>query len=258
VPDAYRWLLLVALAGIAAAVLLTAARSRRHRQLIRQDPTPIDRMTPGAPLAFVAGRAAAGPGGPLTAPLSGAACVWFEVTVEKAVRVRFNRTVWRPAWRGGPGCPFALTDSTGAVLVSDELPRHSIVDTPAAELREQTFDKHTGARSPAGDPWITALIHLLDAGGQRALADHLRRGGGGVRCVEQVLRNGTRLGVVGRPRDTGAGVVLERTLTRVGGATPASLKRLREMSGKDGGGSLGFVVLVLLIVAGWAWATLTR
>src|SRR5689334_13821769 len=79
-------------AGIEAGVGVVSKKvgtARRRRAIDKAEPV-ID----GAPggLREIRGRATAGTGGTITAPLSGRACVWYAITVHE----RYH------AWRPGP------------------------------------------------------------------------------------------------------------------------------------------------------------
>ncbi|ROO86165.1 E3 ubiquitin ligase [Actinocorallia herbida] len=106
--------LLCALVLTVALVLAQIARGRRA-MMTRNETLTYARLTAGGPawgLCEVTGTAEPGPGGPLTAPLSGRPCVWYRAVARQktASGVSFFHTDVSAA-------PIVLNDGTGRITV---------------------------------------------------------------------------------------------------------------------------------------------
>jgi hypothetical protein len=100
--------------------LLIWSDRRERRRIARLSVSPCAEATrPGQRLCVVEGRSRPGAAGPLTAPLSGAPCVWYfsQVTENVDDDVESSRLVWET----GGAMAFAVQDETGSVLVDGSL-----------------------------------------------------------------------------------------------------------------------------------------
>lgn len=139
---------------VAVVFALLGVRARRRGQTIAETPTTrcadvgdlVASAANGADQRVeCAGRAAPGPGGPVSAPFSTRACVWYRSTITehywdtehrrdsdgrtRTERVRRQREVSDDRAEA----PFALTDDSGTVLVD---PRKARMDQPERVLNE--------------------------------------------------------------------------------------------------------------------------
>jgi hypothetical protein len=98
-------------------------------------PRPVKNLGEVSGRAMVHGRAAAGPGGVYTAPLSGTPCVWY-LASESTVRGDDRQTEesFSPE-------PFVLDDGTGRVLVG---PRCPALEQLAPSYRDVREEEQTG------------------------------------------------------------------------------------------------------------------
>jgi hypothetical protein len=188
----------IVLVVIAGGAAFFAVRQRRDvGTMDSTHTTPCGDVTGGAVPAGgrceVAGTAAAGPGGLLTAPLTGQPCVWYRTTTV----MRY----WEYEWRGTgedrtkqrvqktetvaddvSEQPFAVVDTTGSALVAPA--QADIVDPTVAAQR---FD-HESA-TVAGGTVERVLGHLAQLGAQGGVDGYER--------TERVLAEGTPLFVMG-------------------------------------------------------------
>lgn len=80
--------------------------------------TPIARIRSAAQgYVHLEGEAGAPPEGPITAPLSGLPCVWWDYKIERYQRAANNRNEWRVIDRATSVAPFSLRDRDGECLV---------------------------------------------------------------------------------------------------------------------------------------------
>ena len=80
--------------------------------------TPIARIRSAAQgYVHLEGEAGAPPEGPITAPLSGLPCVWWDYKIERYQRAANNRNEWRVIDRATSVAPFSLRDHDGECLV---------------------------------------------------------------------------------------------------------------------------------------------
>ncbi|MFG1675399.1 hypothetical protein [Micromonospora sp. NPDC049282] len=225
----------VALAGflgfamlVLAPVLLALAVSggRQHRWVRRHAVSPCAALRPGAgmPRRFaVYGETAPGPDGPVVAPLSGVEAVWIRTTVYSVDTVGdpgLTRTA--VLWEQSAGDPFGVADRTGTAVVSADILQASTVD-PRLSVWARTrlpvahagptpvrtvVDEETTSHRRNGR-WLQQFV---DRG--EVPADAARRVDA-VRVVEQVVRPGVPLHVIGEPAVLDGGVVA-LTLPRTG------------------------------------------
>ncbi|GLY74731.1 hypothetical protein Airi01_029980 [Actinoallomurus iriomotensis] len=122
-------LLSAGLEASAGVVSKKVGTARRRRVIHKAEPITGDT----AGLREINGRVAAGPGGPVTAPLSGLACAWYAVTVYERYR----------AWRPGPLGP---TDVIRDIRVAQQLagPLHVTGDTAAVRVDPRGADLELG------------------------------------------------------------------------------------------------------------------
>lgn len=238
--------------GLVILPLRTHRSNRGARAAADAGPTPADqvawraREAPGAAVS-VEGVAGEGPGGPLTAPLSGRECVWHRVVeIERRTHRRTGRR--RPS---GPrtevrehvirdeasAAPFALSDDRGACLVLPE----------GADVRDldPVVDRHDEATSRPEDLRRVGVGRLsveVDTGNLR-----------GTVTREYVIEAGRRLsaagaavagehgGAVGRP-DEGAFIISTRPMTEVAGA--ARRGTVRSLAVGAGVAVLGAVLIL--------------
>ncbi|MEV0403518.1 GIDE domain-containing protein [Actinoallomurus sp. NPDC050550] len=189
-------------AGVEAgadAMAKTIGKARRRRAMDKAEPL-VDNA-PGGPRE-VAGRAVTGPGGTVTAPLSGLPCVWYAVTVLERY--------W--AWRPGPLGP---TRVVRHIKVAEQLsgPLYVSGDTAAVrvdahgaelELGEPAFAEFED--TPHG-PLIARLAALL---GAPPRPRHRERTIGLV-VEERVITDGEPLRVVGPARTELGDLVLAKS-----------------------------------------------
>jgi hypothetical protein len=80
--------------------------------------TPVARIRSAAQgYVHLEGRAAAAPEGPILAPLSGLACVWWDYKIEKRESTGNGRNQWHLIDRAASVAPFSLRDADGECLV---------------------------------------------------------------------------------------------------------------------------------------------
>lgn len=106
---------------------------RRHRLVSRTPLQPITQWRAGARRQAVEGLLAPGPGGPLIAPFSGEACVWYHAELLATVDPgdQGGQTT-HVVWQITSALP-ALRDGTGALLVDSSLLRDEQVSDLAVE-----------------------------------------------------------------------------------------------------------------------------
>ena len=145
----------------------------------------------------IGGKAQPGPGGPLTAPISGQPCVWYRATV--------THRSWRNVKTGSgehrrterreendvvsdemSQAPLLVDDGSGQVLVD---PRGADVDHP--EVSFDRFEPHTGGEQ--GGTEISAFGITVRTGSDGGTLGFHRR--------EQIIRPGRVLYVLGEVRD---------------------------------------------------------
>jgi hypothetical protein len=99
---------------------LTWSARRERRRVARLSVTRCaDVPTSGHRVCAVEGRSWPGAAGPLTAPLSGAPCVWyFSQVVERTIS---DGDSTRLVWEAGGDMAFTVRDETGSVLVDGRL-----------------------------------------------------------------------------------------------------------------------------------------
>lgn len=131
-------------AGIGAASR-SIGEARRRRAISRAEPLTDERA--GRPRE-VTGRAVAGPGGPVTAPLSGEPCVWYAVVVSERYR----------AWRPGPLGP---TEVERHVELAEHTSGPLHVTAGAATVRVDT----RGADLDLGEPEFCEFVAPGETGG---------------------------------------------------------------------------------------------
>lgn len=150
----------VILFGMAGVALAAAISARRRAALIDATPT--------SPIAFAENgyRAFEGaveaPGGlTLTAPLTGAACCWFSVIVERAVPSKQSTSPWRTVRELTSTTPFLVRDSTGACAIypfgAEVVPTDQALWTGATEVPTD--------RSPARVPGGASTSSTIEIAG---------------------------------------------------------------------------------------------
>jgi hypothetical protein len=137
----------------AGAVSKRVGSARRQRAIDRAEPlTDATSRTPRE----LRGHAVIGPGGPVTAPLSGRACAWYSVTV----RERYQ------AWRPGPLGPTKTVREAGIGELTSG-PLHVTGDTTSVRVDVRGADLDLGSPAFAefedspGGPLAARLTGLL-------------------------------------------------------------------------------------------------
>jgi hypothetical protein len=213
---------------IMAPVLLALAVSngRERRWIGRHPVSPCAAMRPRTDLPeryAVYGETVPGRDGPVVAPLSGEAAVWYRTTVHSAVSVGdpgLTRTA--VLWDETGGDPFGVADGTGTAAVSATIlqastyqgdlslrarTRHPVGWAGPAPVRTVVDEETTSHRRPG--PWLQQFI---DRG---LVPPDAARGVDRVTVTEQIVPRGVLLHVIGKPAilDSGA---LALTLPRTG------------------------------------------
>jgi hypothetical protein len=120
------WLLWSGLAGVAVLSLWGFLHWLRHSRLLEDNPSARIRNAP-AGYVELAGTAAALPGEPVRAPLSGRECAWWSYRIEERSRHRRGQQGWHVVESGVSDAIFALRDASGESIVD---PEGAVVQTP--------------------------------------------------------------------------------------------------------------------------------
>jgi hypothetical protein len=184
-------LMTIVAAGIeagAGAVSKKVGSARRRRMIHKAE--PVTDATAGRSRQ-IAGRAVVGAGGPITAPLSGAPCVWYVVTV----RERYQ------AWRPGPlGPTKVIRETRVAQRISG--PLHIMGDMATVRVDARGADlelgrpEFTAFEDLPGGPLAARLASIL---GDRLRPRHRDRTIG-FSVEEHVVRADEQLYAVGQAR----------------------------------------------------------
>ncbi len=154
--------------------------------------TPLARIRSAAQgyvhLEGVAGQPAEGP---ITAPLSGLPCVWWDYTIEHRREVGNNRHEWHVTDRATSVTPFSLSDADGECLVGP-------VGADVTPTSRETW---------YGDLPRPACLPGLEGRGWRADCDY--------RYTERVISPGARLTVLGELRSRSAVVSIEQEVGKI-------------------------------------------
>src|SRR5579883_150324 len=154
--------------------------------------TPLARICSAAQgyvhLEGVAGQPAEGP---ITAPLSGLPCVWWDYTIEHRREVGNNRHEWHVTDRATSVTPFSLSDADGECLVGP-------VGADVTPTSRETW---------YGDLPRPACLPGLEGRGWRADCDY--------RYTERVISPGARLTVLGELRSRSAVVSIEQEVGKI-------------------------------------------
>jgi hypothetical protein len=154
--------------------------SSARRNRIFSD-TPIVRIRSAAQgYVHVQGRADAPPDDPITAPLSGARCVWWDYQIEWRETTSKGKTSWHTIERAASVAPFTLSDGDAECLIGP-------VGAEITPTRKDVWYGDT-ARPPTGPPAL--LAHTLND------RDY--------RYTERVIGVGAALSVLGELRSDSA------------------------------------------------------
>jgi hypothetical protein len=112
-----------------------------------------------AEFVSVSGRAVAGPGGPLTSPVSGADCVWYRVQVERRTRrtrrtgenTHATDTTSETVSDHRSQVAFALDDDTGTLPVEPDRAREHSLELATEQVRSTMADPLAGLSISVGD-----------------------------------------------------------------------------------------------------------
>ena len=115
--SAAHFLVLAVLLGAGTIYALYYLFSSLRRDRFAAD-TPVARIRSAAQgYVHLEGRAGAPPEGPIVAPLSGLACVWWDYKIEKRESTGNGRNQWHIVDRAASVAPFSLRDADGECLV---------------------------------------------------------------------------------------------------------------------------------------------
>lgn len=185
------FLLLTALAaaGMAYAVFRLFVSLRRDR--FAAD-TPIARIRSAAQgYVHLEGAAGFPPEGPLSAPLSGLPCVWWDYRIERREATERNRNEWRVIDRATSVAPFSLHDGDGECLVG---PVGADVTPTSSETWYGDVPRPICLPAPQGRGWSPDRTY---------------------RYTERLVCQGARLTVLGELRSRSAGAAIEQEVGKV-------------------------------------------
>lgn len=171
---------LVALAVGGAWVMYNRPEAVARREMDQRPIVPIQALKIGD-TARIAG-VIRDDGVTLSGPLSGEACVWFEVEVEES-RTRNDREVWDTILKESSVTSFIVEDTTGSVVVRS--PSVEVIARPDRVADVGTFHDATEAQRA-----FLAKHDLSDTG---SLGLNRR-----LRFTERTLSLGERVSVIGR------------------------------------------------------------
>lgn len=160
-----------------------------------------DRFAADTPLAHIRsaaqgyvhleGRAGPPPEGPITAPLSGSPCVWWDYKIEHRTTSGNNSKSWRVVDRASSVAPFSLSDGDAECLVGP-------VGAAVTPTSHETW---------YGDRPRPACLPGLEGRGWRPECDY--------RYTERVIGAGTHLTVMGELRSRSVVESIEREVGKV-------------------------------------------
>jgi hypothetical protein len=181
---------------VAALVLwgIKAGDRRSYRHIAATPATPLASWQPGIRRAAAQAVTGYGPHGPMTGPVSGQDCAWWQVAVDRyPSRGSDDRTGWDALGVfAAPGAP-SIGDGTGHVLVDPKVPARtlgashpvatvtcvrSFSSTPAyvpakmvGKMRSSEELRLTETRLPAGrEVFVVGSVRRDEAGGSPLLA----------------------------------------------------------------------------------------
>jgi hypothetical protein len=179
-------------AGAALVSVYAAYRfllgARRNRVF---SDTPLVRIRSAAQgYVHVQGRASPPPGDPITAPLSGIRCVWWDYQIEKRETSSQGRTSWHTIDRATSVAPFTLSDGDAQCLVGPV----------GAEITPTGKDVWYGdtPRPLAGAPALRQILGDRD-----------------YRYTERVIADGAQLSVLGDLRSNSAVIETDQQVAAV-------------------------------------------
>lgn len=186
---------------VVGLVVLTGGAGRTRRWLDRHPVVASAALEPGAPLPKVArvyGRTAPGRGGPVVAPLSGVAGVWFRTEILVSWG---DASDARTVWEQSAGDPFEVRDGSGSVAVSARMLESSSAFAGLPSPLRVPVDETTGDwRRPR-----PRLQQLIDQG---AIAASKLKYARTVMVWEQVLELDVPIQLIGRPELADSRVLL--------------------------------------------------
>jgi E3 Ubiquitin ligase len=182
-------LALLLAAGTVYAVYWVFASLRRDR--FAAD-TPLAHIRSAAQgYVHLEGRAGPPPEGPITAPLSGSPCVWWDYKIEHRVTNGNSSKSWRVVDSASSVAPFSLSDGDGECLVGP-------VGAAVTPTSHETW---------YGDTPRPACLPGLEGRGWRPECDY--------RYTERVIGAGTHLTVLGELRSRSVFESIEREVGKV-------------------------------------------
>jgi hypothetical protein len=203
---------------LAAVFLPDSWRTRlaqRTLSRLRESTVAQLRRSPRLPwLATVYGVTTPGPGGMVTAPLSGEACVWYRLRITHTV-ARGESTMTYELLHRSEGAPIGVDDGTGKILVDADLLDRPLLGSDPPGLVEY---------SPATDD-VGAQLRTLH---QRGVLTPGVPNTSGVSVEEAYVRAGRQVLVLGHPHRWREWTMLDAATPMRCGVSLESLASLRQ------------------------------